>query len=71
VQFRSYRRGDERTELLRDRNLRQQYLAGFGYNEFRGTEIRNEILSYLTFPAGLFTGSHESIAYLRELIMVR
>jgi spermidine synthase len=33
-------------EINRDSNLRLQYLAGLGYNENLGTEIRNEILSY-------------------------
>jgi spermidine synthase len=55
-------------EINRDGNLRLQYLAGLGYNEYRGTEIRDEILSYRTLPNNLFTGSHESIAYLREMI---
>jgi len=56
-------------EINRDSNLRLQYLAGLGYNESLGSEIRNEILSYSTFPADLFTGSPESIAYLREQVM--
>jgi spermidine synthase len=58
-------------EINRDRNLRLQYLAGLGYNEYLGTEIRNEILSYRTFPVDLFTGSPESIEYLRELVLGR
>jgi spermidine synthase len=58
-------------EINRDRNLRLQYLAGLGYNEYLGTEIRNEILSYRTFPTDLFTGSPESIEYLRELVLGR
>jgi spermidine synthase len=58
-------------EINRDRNLRLQYLAGLGYNEFLGTEIRNEILTYRTFPTGLFTGSPASIAYLSALVMGR
>ena len=58
-------------EINRDRNLRLQYLAGLGYNEFLGTEIRNEILTYRTFPTDLFTGSPESLAYLSELVMGR
>jgi spermidine synthase len=33
-------------EINRDRNLRLQYLAGLGYNENRGTDIRDQILSY-------------------------
>jgi spermidine synthase len=59
------------SEINRDSNLRLQYLAGLGYNEFLGTEIRNEILTYQTFPDDLFTGSPDSIAYLRGLIMGR
>jgi spermidine synthase len=58
-------------EINRDRNLRLQYLAGLAYNEFLGTEIRNEILTYRTFPTDMFTGSTASIAYLSELIMGR
>jgi spermidine synthase len=58
-------------EINRDRNLRLQYLAGLGYNQYLGTEIRNEILSYRTFPTDLFTGLPESIAYLRELVLGR
>jgi spermidine synthase len=59
----------EGAEINRDRNLRLQYLAGLGYNEFLGTEIRNEMLGFLTFPADLFKGSPESIARLSGLIM--
>lgn len=59
----------EGAEINRDRNLRLQYLAGLGYNESLGTEIRNEILTYRTFPSDLFTGSPENIAYLSELVM--
>jgi spermidine synthase len=58
-------------EINRDRNLRLQYLAGLAYNEFLVTEIRNEILTYRTFPQDLFTGSAASIAYLSELVMGR
>jgi spermidine synthase len=58
-------------EINRDRNLRLQYLAGLGYNESLGTEIRNQILTYRTFPTGLFTGSPASIADLTELVMGR
>jgi spermidine synthase len=59
----------EGAEINRDRNLRLQYLAGLGYNAFRGTEIRNEMLSYRTFPADLFKGRPESIDVLSRLIM--
>jgi spermidine synthase len=56
-------------EINRDRNLRLQYLAGLGYNEFLGTQIRDEILTYRTFPTDMFTGLPASIAQLRELIL--
>jgi spermidine synthase len=56
-------------EINRDRNLRLQYLAGLGYHQSIGTEIRDEILTYRTFPNDLFTGSPASIAYLTELVM--
>ena len=61
----------EGAEINRDRNLRLQYLAGLGYNEFLGTEIRNTILTYRTFPIDLFAGSPESITRLNELISGR
>jgi spermidine synthase len=56
-------------EINRDRNLRLQYLAGLGYNAFLGTQMRNEILTYRTFPTDMFTGSPASIAQLNELIL--
>jgi spermidine synthase len=56
-------------EINRDRNLRLQYLAGLGYNEFLGTQIRNEILTFRTFPADMFTGSPATLAQLRELVL--
>jgi spermidine synthase len=56
-------------EINRDRNLRLQYLAGLSYNEFLGTQIRDEILTYRTFPTDMFTGSPASVAQLRELVM--
>jgi len=59
----------EGAEINRDRNLRLQYLAGLGYNENRGTEIRNEMLTYRTFPADLFAGSPASLALLTQQIM--
>jgi spermidine synthase len=56
-------------EINRDSNLRLQYLAGLGYNEFLGTQIRNEILTYRTFPTEMFKGSPASIAELSQLIL--
>jgi spermidine synthase len=39
-----------------DNNLRLQYLAGFGFNNNLGTQIRDSMLRYRQFPADLFTG---------------
>jgi spermidine synthase len=58
-------------EINRDSNLRLQYIAGLNTNESLVTEIRDEILTYRTFPSSLFTGSPESIAYLSETITGR
>ena len=52
-----------------DRNLRLQYLAGFGSNNNLGTEIRDSILSYRQFPTDLFTGEAASVEELRQLVM--
>ncbi|MDA1082569.1 MAG: fused MFS/spermidine synthase [Gemmatimonadetes bacterium] len=56
-------------EINRDSNLRLQYLAGFGFNYYRGTEIRDAILRYRVFPPELFTGSEASLNQLRGRIM--
>jgi spermidine synthase len=58
-------------EINLDRNLRLQYLAGLGYNAYLGTEIRDEILTYRTFPVDLFLGSPDNLAYLSDLVMGR
>jgi spermidine synthase len=56
-------------QINRDRNLRLQYLAGFGFNFYRGTEIRDAILRYRTFPADLFSGTGSSVEHLRSLVL--
>jgi spermidine synthase len=52
-----------------DKNLRLQYLAGFGLNNNFGTEIRDSMLQYRVFPTDLFTGQPSSIDQLRMMIM--
>jgi spermidine synthase len=52
-----------------DRNLRLQYLAGIGYNNNLGTEIRDSMLQYRQFPTDLFTGRPSSIEELRAMIL--
>src|SRR5262249_27409434 len=56
-------------EINTDKNLRLQYLAGFGFNNNNGTEIRDSMLRHRPFPTDLFTGQAASIQTLRALIM--
>ncbi|MGE5245178.1 MAG: fused MFS/spermidine synthase [Betaproteobacteria bacterium] len=43
--------------INRDRNLRLQYLAGLGLNEYESGAIYSEMLLYRRFPGDLFVGS--------------
>ncbi|MEO8100227.1 MAG: fused MFS/spermidine synthase [Acidobacteriota bacterium] len=54
--------------INRDLNLRLQYLAGMGANNQGAGAIMREISQYRKFPAGLFTGSPETLARLQEEI---
>ncbi|MCX5756374.1 MAG: fused MFS/spermidine synthase [Gemmatimonadetes bacterium] len=56
-------------EINRDRNLRLQYLAGFGFNYYRQSAIRDAMLRYRTFPADLFVGTASSVEHLRALVI--
>jgi spermidine synthase len=49
-----------------DRNLRLQYLAGFGLNKYEQNRIYQEILAYRKFPSGIFIGSPERLEKLRS-----
>jgi spermidine synthase len=52
-----------------DRNLRLQYLAGFGLNLYRENEIYRSMVAYgPRMPKDLFTGSESSLAALSKLI---
>jgi spermidine synthase len=55
-------------EINRDANLRLQYLAGFGFNLYAQTPIRDAMLRYRRFPEDLFAGTEERRAQLRALI---
>jgi spermidine synthase len=55
-------------QINRDRNLRLQYLAGFGLNMYEQASIYADMLQYRTFPEGLFTGSPAAIEELRARI---
>jgi spermidine synthase len=64
---------DLQTKLLnaainRDRDLRLQYLAGFGSNLYIEKEIYNDIKDARTYPEGFFTGSPQNLDSLRAVL---
>ncbi len=56
-------------QINMDRNLRLQYLAGFGLNMYRQAEIYSEMLQYKRWPEGVFIGSPDRIDLLRMQMM--
>ena len=52
-------------QINRDKNLRLQYLAGFGLNLYQQAEIYSQMIQSRRYPEGLFTGSPETIAQIR------
>jgi spermidine synthase len=52
-------------QINRDRNLRLQYLAGMGLNNYLAPTIYSEILSHGKFPNDLFAGSPERVTSLQ------
>jgi spermidine synthase len=52
-------------QINRDRNLRLQYLAGLGLNNYLAPTIYSHILSYASFPNDIFTGSQARIQQLK------
>jgi len=52
-------------QINRDIDLRLQYLAGMGVNNFSAGAIASEIARSRQFPTDLFTGSPESIGQLQ------
>ena len=55
-------------EINRDGNLRLQYLAGMGLNNYLEKDIFDQILSYRTFPEDLFVASATRKEALRRLL---
>lgn len=55
-------------QINRDKNLRLQYLAGFSLNQYDQAGIYSQMIQSRTYPEGLFTGSPETIAQLRDRI---
>ncbi len=52
-------------QINRDRNLRLQYLAGMGLNEYLAPVIYQQMLQQGLFPTDIFTGSPELLRSLR------
>ena len=51
-----------------DRDLRLEYLAGLGVNQFHSDRIYADLLQYRRFPEDLFTGSEVLKQSLREAV---
>jgi spermidine synthase len=54
--------------INRDRDLRLQYLAGMGLNQYQSARIYAEIVRYRRFPEDLFAGSESSKQSLRAAV---
>ena len=52
-------------QINRDRNLRLQYLAGMGLNQYLAPAIYEQMLQLSRFPSDIFTGSPERLQSLR------
>jgi spermidine synthase len=53
-------------EINRDRNLRLQYLAGLGLNNYLAPVIYSRMMNYGTFPADIFSGSEFRLGQLKN-----
>ena len=58
-------------EINRDRNLRLQFLAGFGVDRDQRMEIYRGIVNYRRFPDDMFVGSPSTLAPLRASLSAR
>jgi len=56
-------------QINRDIDLRLQYLAGMGVNNFSANAIAGEIARVRKFPPDMFTGSAESIGELQASLV--
>ena len=57
-----------RAEITNDRDLRLQYLAGWGVNSHAADDIYRQILNHRSFPENLFTGSRHQMQTLRSVM---
>ncbi len=60
----------ERAQINRDRNLRLQYLAGWGLYSREGTSLLSLLWSNFRFPEEFFSGSPENLQALRKAFQV-
>ena len=58
----------EGAEINTDRNLRLQYLAGLGLNEYESASIYRSIIEETRYPDHLFEGSEETLVALRARV---
>ena len=55
----------EGAEINTDRNLRLQYLAGLGLNQYESASIYRSLIQQTRYPEHLFEGSEETLGALR------
>jgi spermidine synthase len=58
-------------QVNRDRNLRLQYLAGLGVNKYEQASIYRDVLSNGRWVEGMFRGSPDKVAAVRNGVAVR
>jgi spermidine synthase len=51
-------------QINRDRNLRLEFLAGLGLNQYQEDAIYQQMVAFRRYPASLFAGSPERLAAL-------
>lgn len=59
------------SEINQDRNLRLQYLAGLGVNNYEQAGIYSEILQHGDWPMEVFKGDLTTLSRLRSEVMMR
>ncbi|HEX4682659.1 MAG TPA: hypothetical protein VH277_08130, partial [Gemmatimonadaceae bacterium] len=52
-------------QINHDRNLRLQFLAGLGLNQYNQAGIFSQMMQYRRYPEGMFSGTPERLAQIR------
>ncbi len=68
VQARDLRSWLRNAQINRDRNLRLQYLAGMGLDQYLAPVIYDQMLQHSSIPSNIFTGSPERLRALHSAI---